>query len=508
MSLTLVKDLPRNPVNLTGEYQKLDSLYMKNTEWTTSGDASFTSPSSGILYEALTGGELQLYGVLATALEEYILSAEIFNAVVNAVGDKQPLATNNSTATNGQILTSNGDETATFQTLSQGIKKVVETENFVDGVKSIEMSDLYIDDEKLKIGIVYDIENASYDSVSFYVASQSLSPRSIKFNDNGGKLYMLGDTTIFQYTLSTPFDLSTASYGNVSFSVSSQESAPTSIAFNNDGSKLYMVGYANDTIYQYTLSTPFDLSTANYGNVSFSVSNQDTQPFEMTFNNDGNKLYMMGYNTDSIHQYSLSTPFDLSTASYDSISFYVGSQDSHPVSIVFNNNGSKLYMTGDVNDKIHQYTLSAPFDLSTISYDSISFDISGQDGDPASIIFKNDGSKLYMVGNGTDTIYQYTTLLLDTATSGSATIQLSDVSKVHSWDIATTQKTLDGETVTVDLESSDDGVTWTTAISDIDRNTDISSVLASKFVRFAVSISRVSTSNVPTLDYLGLRFNR
>jgi sugar lactone lactonase YvrE len=249
----------------------------------------------------------------------------------------------------------------------------------------------------------------NYNNVSFSVASQDTRPRGIAFNNDGSKMYMVGSVSesVHQYTLSTPFDLSTASYDNVSFSVAGQDAVPYDIAFNSDGSKMYMLGRANDSVHQYTLSTPFDLSTASYDSVSFDVSGQDSTPYGIAFNNDGSKMYMLGRANDSVYQYTLSTPFDLSTASYDSVSFDVSGQDSTPYDIAFNNDGSKLYMLGGANDSVYQYTLSTPDDLSTASYDSVSFSVAAQDATPFGIAFNNDGSKLYIVGNANDSVFQY-----------------------------------------------------------------------------------------------------
>ena len=74
---------------------------------------------------------------------------------------------------------------------------------------------------------------------------------------------------------------------------------------------------------------------------------------------------------DSVYQYSLSTAFDLSTVSYDSVSFSVASQDTAPVGITFSPDGTQMYMMGLVNSKIFQYSLSIAFDLSTASYSNI-----------------------------------------------------------------------------------------------------------------------------------------
>ena len=77
-----------------------------------------------------------------------------------------------------------------------------------------------------------------------------------------------------EYTLSTGFDVSTASFVD-SFSVASQESNPSGVAFNNDGTKMFVLDYLGDDVNEYTLSTGFDVSTASFVD-SFSVATQET----------------------------------------------------------------------------------------------------------------------------------------------------------------------------------------------------------------------------------------
>ena len=261
------------------------------------------------------------------------------------------------------------------------------------------------------VGSGYDLANASYDSVSFDISSQDGQPTGVVFNSTGTKMYVAGwvNSSIFQYSLSSAFDLSTASYDNVSFSVSSQDSSPFGVSFNNDGTKMYVVGFSSGAVFQYSLSSAFDLSTASYDNVSFSVSSQDSSPFGVSFNLDGSKMYVTGNASNSVFQYSLSSAFDLSTASYDSISFSVSSQDGTPSGISFNLDGSKMYICGASNDSVFQYSLSSAFDLSTASYDSLSFSVSSQDSNPYGMVFNSDGTKMYIVGFSTDVVYQYST---------------------------------------------------------------------------------------------------
>jgi len=251
----------------------------------------------------------------------------------------------------------------------------------------------------------------SYDSVSFSLATQDSSNRGIVFNSDGTKMYILGNNSdsVYQYSLSTAFNLSTASYDSVSFSFLSQDTFGVGLALSSDGTKMYILGDTNDSIYQYSLSTAFDLSTASYDSVSFSVSSEEIGPYGLEFNNDGTKLYVFGSFNKAIYQYSLSTAFDLSTASYDSVSFDVSGQDTGPYDIAFNNDGTKMYMVGTGNESVFQYSLSTAFDVGTASYDSVSFSVASQDTSPYGIAFNNDGTKMYMVGAGNDSVYQYTT---------------------------------------------------------------------------------------------------
>ena len=122
----------------------------------------------------------------------------------------------------------------------------------------------------------------NYDSVSFDVSGQDIQSRGISFNTTGSKMYMVGaaNGTVYQYTLSTPFDLSTASCDNVSFSVAAQNTQPIGIAFNNNGSKMYMVGGGGDSVFQYTpnydLAPPFQYQIIHTGiAATFNTLNSD-----------------------------------------------------------------------------------------------------------------------------------------------------------------------------------------------------------------------------------------
>tara|TARA_R110000787_G_scaffold53701_2_gene125529 strand:- start:238 stop:1494 length:1257 start_codon:yes stop_codon:yes gene_type:complete len=258
----------------------------------------------------------------------------------------------------------------------------------------------------------YNLVTASYDSVSLTVSGQDAQMEGIVFSTDGTKMYTCGrqNDRVYQYSLSTAWDLSTASYDSVFLSVGAQDPNPHAIAFKSDGTKMYMIGTQYNDVFQYSLSTAWDLSTASYDSVAFAQA-QDTSTLGMTFKSDGTKMYILGGSNDSVFQYSLSTAWDMSTASYDSISFSVASEETNPQSIIFNSTGTKMFIVGTINDSVFQYSLSTAWDLSTAIYDSISFSVAAQNNVPLSVKFNSDGTKMYVLGSaGSDTIYQYSTV--------------------------------------------------------------------------------------------------
>jgi hypothetical protein len=253
----------------------------------------------------------------------------------------------------------------------------------------------------------FDIANASYDSVSFSVSSQDTSPFGIAFNADGTKMFIVGTAgrDVNEYTLSTGFDISTSSFVD-SFSVAAQGLNPFDIAFNTDGTKMFIVDAGTDNLSEYTLSTGFDVSTASYSQNMSGGAN----PSGVTFNADGTKMFIVRQGaTDIVSEYTLSTGFDISTASFVD-SFSIGSQDTTPQAIVFNTDGTTMFIVGNTGDNINYYSLTTGFDVSTASFVN-SFSVASQDTTPRGIAFNADGSKMFITGQVGDSVYQYNTAL-------------------------------------------------------------------------------------------------
>jgi DNA-binding beta-propeller fold protein YncE len=238
---------------------------------------------------------------------------------------------------------------------------------------------------------------------------QATNPTGIAFNPDGTRMFVVGDSTdsVFQYSLSTGFDVSTASFSGTSFDVSGQTASPEGVAFNSDGTRMFIVGNKTDSVFQYSLSTGFDLSTASFSGTSFDVSGQETTPKGVAFSSDGTRMFVVGTGSDSVFEYSLNTGFDVSTASFSGTSFDISGQQSDPADVVFSPDGTRMFIPENSPDSLFQYSLSNGFDISTASFSGTSFDVSGQATAPTDVAFNPNGTSMFVIETGSDFVFEY-----------------------------------------------------------------------------------------------------
>lgn len=246
----------------------------------------------------------------------------------------------------------------------------------------------------------WDISSAVF-LQSFSVAAQDTSPEGLFFSSDGTKMYVVGNDggQILQYNLSTAWDISTASYSQA-FSDNNIEG----LFFKPDGLKMYLVDNGAEKIIEYTLSTAWDISTAVFAR-DFGVTAQGTGPSDVFFRSDGAKMYVVDRGEDHISEYTLSTVWNISTAVFVQ-SYSVTPQNAQPRGVFFRPDGARMYVTDNENDVILQYTLSTVWDISTASFTK-TFDISLQDTVLRGLFFTSDGTNMYVVGGFGDSVYQY-----------------------------------------------------------------------------------------------------
>ena len=231
-------------------------------------------------------------------------------------------------------------------------------------------------------------------------------PRGLTFSNDGTKMFVIGEQhgnggtsgsaedDIHEYTLSTAFDISTASY--VDSLANLGDAFETSIKFNNDGSKMFVTGINRNYVQEYSLTANFDLSSATFESF-FSVNSVEDNLFGLDFNNDGTMMYITGHSSDSIHQYELAVGFDLSEGVTLLRSQDLSAQDGEPSSIEFNTDGTRLFIIGTRDNVVDQYDLSTGFDVSTLSHVGF-LNLTAQEINPSGLAFSPSGLKMFITG--------------------------------------------------------------------------------------------------------------
>lgn len=249
------------------------------------------------------------------------------------------------------------------------------------------------------------IEDSYYINKKAYVGAQDSNPGALFFSPDGLKMFVAGDSgnNVVAYNLTIAWDVSTAVFVNESGA--SLDTSPTGIYFSSDGTKLYIVGFSTDTVYQYNLATAWALPATLTAAETFFVGTQDTLPRGLAFSSDGTRMYITGDTNDTVYEYSLGTAWSVSSAVISS-SFSVSAQASVPNDIAFSSDGKYMVITDAGSDYVYQYNLGTAWSISSASYYN-SFYIGSFDALSSGVFLESSNNYLYIIGINLDTVYQF-----------------------------------------------------------------------------------------------------
>ncbi len=215
-----------------------------------------------------------------------------------------------------------------------------------------------------------------------------------------------GASIIPVYSTGIPWQINTAIFiSNANFGLVQDNVA--AIFPKPDGTKFFTVGQGTDRVRELSLSTAWVMNTAAHDtNANVSVASQETNPGALFFNNDGNRMFVCGSVSDQVWQYELSTAWQVNTASHTTgANISISSQDINPQSISFNNTGSKMYMLGQTNKKVFEYNLSTAWQVNTATHTSTANLTIASMASIYSLRFSANGHKMYIACSNGDTAY-------------------------------------------------------------------------------------------------------
>lgn len=270
----------------------------------------------------------------------------------------------------------------------------------------------------------WSIQNATYTNKFLNVSNYETGVTGIDISEDGKKLIVSGLTgdgwDIF--TLLNSFDVSTAEHdGFIANTVG--ETNAEDCAWQTGGNAAFLVGRGRDRVLKVPLSTPYDFSSAGTQTESdrlltLTSSSNDANPQGLFFKSDGTKLYTSNSTNSKVCEYNLTgSPWDISTGNVSFVTaFSTATQTTTPHGIYFGDSGSKLFVISNNNQTIYEYDCSTAYSLSSssVSYNNVSYTIASSLSDTApttntSLCFSPSGKTMFVTSNGSDHIYQFTT---------------------------------------------------------------------------------------------------
>ena len=198
------------------------------------------------------------------------------------------------------------------------------------------------------------------------------------------------------------------------FSVNGQEGNTHGLTFSSDGTRVYIIGHSSDTVYEYLLDTPWDISSITSGlNGELLIRGAEEgnvgDPRDIKFNTDGFRLFVLDRVISRVYQWELTTAWDITTGSYTTGNFFsVNDQEPASNGLAFSPDGTNMFVVGTNPDTVFQYSLTTGFDITTAAYTGNSFGISSAGSNPEGLEFSRDGTQMFVLGSANDKIFQYT----------------------------------------------------------------------------------------------------
>jgi DNA-binding beta-propeller fold protein YncE len=310
------------------------------------------------------------------------------------------------------------------------------TKMYIIGFGSDRIKEFTLDPAWNLASAVFSVQSAAFPN----------NPEGIWFSADGGLLFKTdsGTDNVSSFELNPAWDIN-ARTPLQTLSVVANSTQPRDLFVSPDGLRLSVINDNPGKVVQYNMTTAFDLSTATfdreisvvaqgnapqgvfwkYDGVKLYVGNgQDVDqyrvgtyglpigtaqptPTGVFFRPDGFRLYTVGQTNDRVNQWHMSVPWDISTAVQVDF-FYVGSQETAPTGLSFRPDGTKMYVIGTTGDDVNEYDLASAWNVSTAVYLQ-TFSVATEENAPKDVKFGKDGTKMYVIGNA-DTIFEYDVL--------------------------------------------------------------------------------------------------
>ncbi len=252
-------------------------------------------------------------------------------------------------------------------------------------------------------------EEYSYSGVSLDISYETENARATSWKPDGSRIFVTGRFTenVASYDLSEPWNLETATFSGEfdlsnEFGSTSQLSRAHGLFVRDDGEKMWV--FNRTEIWGYTLEEPWELTSASYTYYK-DLSDFVERGHDFDFTPDGSRIFIDDRNAQAVHEATLTVPWDITTLEW-TYSLDISDQEDEVRGLEIIKGGTIMLLMDTARKEILQYRLTTPYDLTTATYIN-SFDVSEQSDDPRGLSVHPEYEYIYVTGRDNQKIYQY-----------------------------------------------------------------------------------------------------
>jgi DNA-binding beta-propeller fold protein YncE len=164
----------------------------------------------------------------------------------------------------------------------------------------------------------------------------------VAFNDDGTKLFITEGSINAAYSYDLPTAYSIVSLTNVDGGFGLNDPRGLHRAVINGTPYIFSVNFTSIRVERFSMSGD-DVDNLIFDRI-FNLN--EAVPRGVTLSPDGTVMIVTDNDTDSVYQYNLSTAFDISTASYSGLSYDMSAVNPGPAGVIFGDNGKKMLVSG------------------------------------------------------------------------------------------------------------------------------------------------------------------
>ena len=246
------------------------------------------------------------------------------------------------------------------------------------------------------------------------VATESISG-ILETNVQGYSGVITGITTSYaRLEQFYPFDVTKTNYRNGQNLVDGSKNDLQAIFLRPDGTKLYVADQNTLTITEWSLSTPFEIDTATINSSNqLGISTQVQNIYDIYIRDDGTKLYTLGRGAQApfvtqLNQFDLSSAWDLTSDTLAGVSTQtiVANQTLTHRGLQVVDTGAKIITISPTTATLYSYDLSSAYDITSATFNTSQ--ALTDDAAPSDFVMSTDGTQMIVLGGDSEKIIEYT----------------------------------------------------------------------------------------------------